>query len=102
MPTLAPPLENPRTMALNVARPMQALRVLLLWPTRTLNAIGAWLLRAVGVPPGGRLSTDSVLPFFVHRGCTSTTVPSVRVMLKSTISTQALVHLHFSAATVMW
>ena len=44
-------LENPRTMALNVARPMQALRVLLLWPTRTLNAIGAWLLRAVGVPP---------------------------------------------------
>ena len=34
-------LENPRAMALNVARPMQALRILLLWPTRILNAIGA-------------------------------------------------------------
>lgn len=44
-------LENPRAMALNVARPMQALRILLLWPTRILNAIGARLLRTFGVPP---------------------------------------------------
>jgi hypothetical protein len=57
---------------------------------------------AIGMPPGGSSITDNFVPFFFHRGCTNTTEPSVRVMLKSTISVHAFSHVHSLAATAMW